>query len=194
MSDTDLQPTATLWHVSGRLSGRRDSSGPFHAVDPAGEKHGPYHTWKQALQAVNAENTLLHQRAKAELTAESSALLKKMKARQITRVIVEYSGAGDSGDFERARITGGEASTEELETLETYVEELLQERQPGWELNEGSQGTFTFDLANDPPMLEHEHNMCVESYETTTIEEEMPTSEDTDKTDTPDPVTDAKAA
>lgn len=190
MSDKDLQPTTTLWHVSGR----RESNGPFHAVDPDGEKHGPYDTWKQALQAVYAENTLIYQRTKAKLIAEASALLKKMKARQITRVIVEYSGAGDSGDFKPARITGGEASTDELEMLEAYVEELLQERQPGWELNEGSHGTFTFDLANDPPMLEHEHNMCVESYETTTIEEEIPSSEDTDKPDTPDPVTDAKAA
>lgn len=69
---------------------------------------------------------------------------------------VHYEGSGDSGYIESDIQIGGE-----YEKLPDYVESWLYSalnQYGGWEINEGSQGDFTFDFNSGEISLEHGEN------------------------------------
>lgn len=104
------------------------------------------------------ENALLQwqqQQQRHLQSAENAATLvaKTLKARGVTFVEFEYYGSGDSGCIENCHIEGsGTMSQEEQEKLENLVYDLLP---VGWEINEGSQGTITFDLETGSVSVDH---------------------------------------
>jgi hypothetical protein len=112
----------------------------------------------------------------AEATAEANRLNKTMifdallKA-GITHVCIAFDGEGDEGQMERATAQANGNAVEfpagtlslwetefgrlELSTCELSLQEAVEhlcyrclgDRHPGWEINEGSFGEFTFDVA-----------------------------------------------
>ncbi len=103
------------------------------------------------------------QRAKeqAELPAKLAAFREKLLALGIQSVGAEYSGSGDSGQIDGITHTPETVALSPMEgELENLLYATLEARHPGWEINDGSSGSFQWDIVKD--VFEHRH----ESYYT----------------------------
>jgi hypothetical protein len=114
-----------------------------------------------------------HQKALAEANLiNKGAVFDALAALAITSVIVEFDGAGDSGQIESVIASAGEtrvilpgnpvtlrhASWENHalritqtvlpEAIETLCYSYLQQEYGGWENNDGAFGNFEFDIVN----------------------------------------------
>jgi hypothetical protein len=91
-----------------------------------------------------------------------------MIERDIVEAVVRYNGAGDEGYIEdvdydppvknRAGETDAErdARAHALEPiLRDAAYDILEARHPGWEINEGSEGTITFNAETRTTKLHH---------------------------------------
>ena len=67
---------------------------------------------------------------------------------------LRYNGSGDSGYIEGNFENGEEVPA----SVEDYCYRVLENMHGGWEINEGSQGTFLFDLEKREVTLEHQYN------------------------------------
>jgi len=103
--------------------------------------------------------------------SNKTAVFDALAAANITQVLVEFDGAGDSGQIESVTAFRGEAQiafpsttialqqaswgstelrfTEEKlsQAIETLCYDYLQETQGGWENNDGAYGEFRLDVA-----------------------------------------------
>jgi hypothetical protein len=79
---------------------------------------------------------------------------------------LRYNGSGDSGYLEDYFESGGAVPA----SVSDWCYEQLQSLHGGWEINEGSQGYFIFDLNNKT--VELNHTMNVEESESKTLYEE----------------------
>lgn len=96
----------------------------------------------------------------------------------VTAITADYSGYGDSGSIDDPQITPSSAfdlnwlfdsvphpwhANKLLErnignVITNIFYQLLEQAHPGWEINDGSQGEFTWDIATDKITLEHGAN------------------------------------
>jgi hypothetical protein len=83
-------------------------------------------------------------------------VLKDIDELDSTETIMElkYNGSGDSGYIEGNFENGEEVPA----SVEDYCYGVLENMHGGWEINEGSQGTFYFDLEKREVTLEHQYN------------------------------------
>ena len=80
----------------------------------------------------------------------------------IESVVVEYHGEGDEGYIEEITASP-EAKDEELmayrsplyDSIQSSAYDLLEQEWGGWEINEGSSGTITLDVATRVAELNH---------------------------------------
>jgi hypothetical protein len=79
---------------------------------------------------------------------------------------LRYNGSGDSGYLEDYFESGGAAPA----SVSDWCYQQLESLHGGWEINEGSQGYFIFDLKNKT--VELSHTMNNEESETKTLYEE----------------------
>ena len=77
-------------------------------------------------------------------------------------VRLDYSGGGDSGFLESSFDGGGSVPAE----IEDWCYRVLEDNYGGWEINEGSQGYFIFDVNNRTIELEHTLNEQHEESDT----------------------------
>lgn len=126
-----------------------------------------------------------------------SVILAALRAAGIASVAASYSGMGDEGQMEEITTEPPEAEALEKpvqvlertnryiveenrwestdvpaemsleEAIEGLVYEILEERRPGWEINEGSRGTLTLNVAEGSYELDHVSHFC--EYETETL-------------------------
>jgi hypothetical protein len=82
-------------------------------------------------------------------------------------VELRYNGGEDSGYVES---TFEEPSESVPAHIDDYCYKVLEDLYGGWEINEGSQGSFYFDLKNKQIRLEHQYN--TEESNTFTLYEE----------------------
>lgn len=75
---------------------------------------------------------------------------------------LNYNGSGDSGYIE-STFTNGERVPK---WVEDWCYEILERLHGGWEINEGSDGSFFFDLENKTIELEHTFNEEVHKEDT----------------------------
>jgi hypothetical protein len=118
------------------------------------------------LNAIMAANKARHQDAAVAVRAE---LLKQLRAGAIVHVMAEYDGQEDSGQIERpAFFQAGEESILLPEVVTEATRDMfynfLEAEYPGWEINEGSSGEFSWTMEDDKMHLTH--NMRIESVET----------------------------
>lgn len=77
---------------------------------------------------------------------------------ECSELSIHYYGGGDSGDIDYVMCDGEQLSMGELPS---EIEDFIYNNLPGgWEINEGSRGTFNFDLVEKEASLVH-----VEYYE-----------------------------
>jgi hypothetical protein len=123
----------------------------------------------------------------ARLPGNKQALFSVLAAAGVTHVTVDFDGCGDSGQIEDIAFRkGGEtiaapAGDVVLEVaswgeatgpktfdvrsaIELLVYELLEEDHGGWEDNEGSFGTFTFDAAEGAITLDYNERIETSTY------------------------------
>jgi hypothetical protein len=111
--------------------------------------------------------------------ANKAALFAVLAAAGIAKVTVEFDGYGDSGQIESVEATGADGLVRELpaislihrraqwgeaeprceemtatETIERLAYDLLGDAHPGWEINDGAYGSFTFDVAGETLTLD----------------------------------------
>ena len=68
---------------------------------------------------------------------------------------ISFNGSGDSGYIEDSiYFTNGRINISDFGKLEDYLYDMLENALPGWEINDGSQGTFTIDLEQGTINLE----------------------------------------
>lgn len=89
-----------------------------------------------------------------QIEALMGDLPRRLKALGVKKVTIEYNGSGDEGFVEppqfdgkapdATKIEGGELV---LDALERLAYDKLESVHPGWEINEGSFGTITIDVA-----------------------------------------------
>jgi len=82
----------------------------------------------------------------------------KMKNQGVAVGTVDFSGGGDSGTIEgRLQQEDGVEIVLPLD-VEDFLYSMLEDHQSGWEIDDGSQGTFTFDFEEDKVILDFQLN------------------------------------
>jgi hypothetical protein len=113
------------------------------------------------------------------LTLNKAALFDALAAAGITTVTINFDGYGDSGQIEAMEVRAGDedralpaveveiasaqwgSATINRQTLpvreaiETIVYDFLSQKLGGWEIDEGSYGDFTFDVAERTITLDY---------------------------------------
>lgn len=124
------------------------------------------------------------------INANKTALFDALSTTDITHVIVSFDGGGDEGQIYEIEVKSGDDDAElpdiEIEiddtdtgrdepepkranvtieeALEHLVYDCLKERFYGWEINEGSYGDFTFDVAARSITLDHNDRFVDSDY------------------------------
>lgn len=126
--------------------------------------------------------------------ANKAALFAVLAATGIARVTVAFDGYGDSGQIESIDAVGADGGTMELpatslafgraqwgeakprseemtaaEAIERLAYDLLGDAHPGWEINDGAYGSFTFDVAGGTITLDCNLRFTASDLHTTTF-------------------------
>lgn len=105
-----------------------------------------------------------------------NALLKRLRDLGVATATAHYEGYGDSGEIEDPAAkdaTGKEVAlpAEMAEAVKDAAYEYLEQSHGGWEINEGSFGDFSIDVASGRQRLEH--NERFESTEYSEVEGDL---------------------
>ncbi len=103
--------------------------------------------------------------------AQIRELAEKLKPFNVTKMVATYDGSGDSGDFEDISLEG--TDTTDLEDVlgrigmdrDSLADMLWPLLPSGWEINEGSYGELTLDVATGK--MHRVHNQRIEDVDTT---------------------------
>lgn len=94
-------------------------------------------------------------------------LLKLVKSENVTQGTVDFSGGGDSGDINNNLSIHRGGYIPLPKQIENELYDWLESFYGGWEINEGSQGSFNFDFSDGTVELYFEENY--EESETDTV-------------------------
>jgi hypothetical protein len=90
-------------------------------------------------------------------------VLQQLRDLGVETATAEYDGYGDSGQLEDPQFGSVEVPGVLATAVQNLFYDLLEEEQPGWELNEGSCGQFRWNIQADRINLAH--TTRVEEYE-----------------------------
>jgi hypothetical protein len=152
----------TYWYIREP----HDSAGPFHAVSPGGREHGPFPGWEEAWRFVFDQEADQQDVQRTARAFEALRLLAHLKTQGVQLVCITYAGAGDEGQIDDVEVDWT-LDPEEEELLAEFAEDIVAARFPGWENNEGADGSLTFDLSPAVPRLKHAHSVPVPDTEMT---------------------------
>jgi len=98
-----------------------------------------------------------HQREREEAAiAKRAALLAELRALGVTRIDARYNGYGDSGDVEDITETPKSSLGGLHGRVSDFVWQFSYDLHPGFEINEGGQGEFTWHIDTDRIDVRHE--------------------------------------
>lgn len=117
----------------------------YYGYEEAGDSNGM--TWGD-----DTDDTEMVERILSEIRASDA----EPNSDGIVRL--NYNGSGDSGYVESSFDGGGRVPAE----VEDWCYQRLENNFGGWEINEGSQGYFIFNLDHNIIELEHTNNTLVE--------------------------------
>jgi len=99
---------------------------------------------------------------------EPTVLYKKLASAGVAEVVMSYNGYGDSGQLESTDLLDKEGKSVKYDkdpALKEVVEQVeadtfteIEGGAPGWEINEGSNGTVTIDVATRKAHFDHYNN------------------------------------
>ena len=154
----------------------------MHTSDNSGNKNltsdasqSPSTNWWHKYEEERLRRSQL---LKSLLPGNKAALFDELRKAGITSITVTFDGYGDSGQIEQTIASAGQNQTalpnasitlltpkddvsgydSQTATVADAVEELvyllLEDTWDGWEINDGSEGTFVFDVASEAISLE----------------------------------------
>ncbi len=101
------------------------------------------------MKKARAEAAERRKETRAELLAE-------LRGRGVEEVEAQYDGYGDSGNVNSVVASPRRVDIGDIETrLMDFVWDVAYGLHPGFEINEGAEGTFTWDIATDRIDVEH---------------------------------------
>lgn len=121
----------------------------FWGYDEPGDGSGL--TWGDDTEDTEMVERLIAEIRASDATIDSDGIVR-----------LDYSGGGDSGYLENSFEGGGRVPKD----VEDWCYEVLENNYDGWEVNEGSQGYFLFNVTNRTIELEHTYNQQVEESDT----------------------------
>lgn len=105
------------------------------------------------------------------LTKENHEYFKYLKTLGAKTINILYVGGGDQGEINYVNCKElEELNNSIVEELTDLGYQLLDSLFPGWEINEGSEGSITLDLSNEQPKITIDHgtyNISYDSYKIT---------------------------
>ena len=106
--------------------------------------------------AINARWEEQRQEAAKQLKEERAALLSKLRILGIEDIEAAYDGYGDSGNVQDLTVCPPSAELGELkERLMDFVWEVAYGLHPGFENNDGGEGTVTWNVVDDRIDVDH---------------------------------------
>ena len=155
-----------------------DHSQHASQVQPASQVSLP-HTDEQGVLSGPLLSPAPHEyrtNARKQLQQHKAQIARDLGLAGVTRLEIDYGGCGDSGQIDAIIYWDAQAQTihksavgDAHETLEHFCYELLEARHPGWDLDDGVFGRFTWDLNTNN--LLHTHVVRLVNYETTEHED-----------------------
>ena len=95
-------------------------------------------------------------------------ILKEMRALGVQTITADYDGYGDSGNVDNVEFTPAQSMTQSTDELDDFIFAFVYQQFPGFEINEGAQGDFVWDITTDKIKIEHIQNIL--QTEETTLE------------------------
>ena len=106
--------------------------------------------------AINARMEEQRAEAREKLKAERSDLLKALREKGVEEIEACYDGYADSGNVQGVTVTPGSVDLGDLESrLADFVWGIAYNLHPGFEVNDGGEGTLTWDVAEDRIDVDH---------------------------------------
>ena len=104
----------------------------------------------------------------ATVKAEREEVLQMLKAAEVQTVEAEYSGYGDSGNVDDITLVPVETnlSDDRMSKLTDYIWSFAYNAYPGFEINEGGEGSFSWCIKTDKISLEHGTHHTATEWET----------------------------
>ena len=94
--------------------------------------------------------------ARREMCDERAALLEELRAAGVIRIEAQYDGYGDSGNVSDIIETPREVDVRCLMVrLTDFFWQVACDLHPGFENNDGGEGTITWDMASDRINVDH---------------------------------------
>jgi len=88
--------------------------------------------------------------------AERAALLPLLRERGIQHIEAQYDGYGDSGNVSDIALTPEDATLDDLQSrVSDLVWDVAYGLHPGFEINDGGEGTLTWDVVADRIDVDH---------------------------------------
>jgi len=112
-------------------------------------------TQRPTAEEMTARLAAARREAEAAMRSTRAKLLEQIRAKGIEIIEAEYDGYGDSGNVNE--ITAGMGHELENAVI-CFVWDFAYDRHPGFENNEGGQGTLTWDIVADSITLSHGNN------------------------------------
>lgn len=109
--------------------------------------------YEEAYEYMDSSNE-----ADADEDEDLSSFFTEMKNRNISSATVDFSGGGDSGMIEGGLELDNGESIDIPNPVENFLYDMLNNHQGGWEIDDGSQGTFTFDFEENKVILDFQLN------------------------------------
>lgn len=107
------------------------------------------------------------EKEQAERNKQNRAkLLKDLRALGVTSVSCAYNGYGDDGEVETPKITPKSKKVKNKSSLDEFIFAFVYQQFPGFEINEGGQGEFFWNIVTDTIKIDHGQNIT-EIEETT---------------------------
>ena len=117
----------------------------------------------QGAAAASIDWTALEAKWQAQREAEAAArkiergvLLELLRGKGVTRVEAPYDGCGDSGNVGEIALQPEGVECDDLNNrLQDFIWGMAYDLHPGFEINDGAEGTLTWDVTADRIDIEH---------------------------------------
>ena len=121
--------------------------------DMSGFDWDRFQAWEAEVQAWEAEQRRI---AEKRVRDDRAELLVLLRDSGVTGIKASYDGYSDSGNVSELCATpeGADASRFD-KRLKNFVWDIAVMLHPGFEVNEGGEGTLTWDVTNDRIDLDH---------------------------------------
>ena len=107
-------------------------------------------------EALNAKWKAEREKAREKLNAERAGLLKALREKGVEEIEACYDGYADSGNVQRIEVTPDSVKLGDLEArLADFVWGIAYNLHPGFEINDGGEGTLTWDVESDRINVDH---------------------------------------